>query len=85
MGDDVRITVIATGFDRPAGNRAISKTAYTGKEENRNATTSPVAESVEIQMEKKNINEFQPVVIDTRNIDLPTFLRKYIEDKPEEH
>ncbi len=85
MGDDVRITVIATGFDRPVNNRSISKPAYNGKTENTTSGSIPVAEPVDIQMEKKNVNDFQPVVIDTRNIDLPTFLRKYIEDKPEEH
>jgi cell division protein FtsZ len=80
MGDDVRITVIATGFDRPGAVRTAVRPITLTKDETRKIA-APVAASVARIEPAVKSNEFETVYIDTKNIDLPTFLRNRFEGK----
>jgi cell division protein FtsZ len=81
MGDDVRITVIATGFDRPSTVRTPNRPVTFIREETKKAPAPSVAtEPARVEPGVK-ANEFQPVYVDTTNVDLPTFLRKRFESK----
>jgi cell division protein FtsZ len=67
MKDEVRITVIATGFER------------TGVPHRR--TEMPIRENKERPLQeeaaiKQPAREFQPIVLNTDDLDVPTFLRK---------
>jgi cell division protein FtsZ len=77
MEDDVRITVIATGFDR-AGVRSAINTPASRLESAQRPSFKDVAE-VNSLVEDGDL--FQPRVIDTKNLDLPAFIRRQIEDK----
>ena len=80
MGDDLRITVIATGFDRTAPVRTAVRPLSINSNENRKIAV-PVSASVAKVEPAVKSNEFEPVYIDTKNIDLPTFLRNRFEGK----
>ena len=80
MGDDLRITVIATGFDRATPVRTAVRPVAATREESRKITLPVSKESVRIEPAAK-ANEFQPIYIDTKNVDLPTFLRNRFEGK----
>jgi cell division protein FtsZ len=74
MGDEVRITVIATGFDRPSQMRT-SDTRSTIKEATANKVATGSAAKVEASIPTSTPFEFQPHVIDTSDLDIPAFLR----------
>ena len=80
MGDDLRITVIATGFDRATPVRKAVRPLMSNNNENRKIGAHTTIESAKVEPAVKS-NEFEPVYIDTRNIDLPTFLRNRFEGK----
>ncbi|MBA4379474.1 MAG: cell division protein FtsZ [Anaerolinea sp.] len=84
MGDEIRITVIATGFERTGMPRRITTTT--------NALLSHPATRMEAwpmaarQMESVNVEahpgqasngEFRPQTFNTEDLNIPTFLRKY--------
>lgn len=76
LKDEVRITVIATGFDR-AGVRQTSafETRPAGRmEENRSAASTTAHPRTE-QRSSAAPTEFQPHVINTDDLDIPAFLR----------
>jgi cell division protein FtsZ len=80
MGDDVRITVIATGFERTGVPRR-AFTPTTRAVENTRSNSIPVARQQEmvsvsapVQPQKGN-NEFRPTTLNTDDLDIPTFLR----------
>jgi cell division protein FtsZ len=75
MGDEIRVTVIATGFERTGMPRRIANTrqntrALDGKIVSRNL--EPV--SVEAQNGQAPA-EFKPQTFNTEDLDIPTFLR----------
>jgi cell division protein FtsZ len=73
MGDEIRVTVIATGFERSGMPRRIVNPAThntEGKPGNRQF--EPV--SVEAQIEQAGL-EFHPQTFNTEDLDIPTFLR----------
>jgi len=87
MGDDIRITVIATGFDRP-GVRPVERPVRV--EEPRHYQPQPAAtqrpvehSSVERPAPQRPAapsgtpapTEFQPRVLNTDDLDIPAFLR----------
>ena len=80
MGDDLRITVIATGFDRATPVRTAVRPVASTREESRKITLPVSQEPARIEPAAK-ANEFQPIYIDTKNVDLPTFLRNRFEGK----
>ena len=81
MGDDVRITVIATGFDRASGVQTTRKPVTNSIEENRRTPFQFNNEQVKVEAGSRTVNEFAPVKVDTRNFDLPTFLRIHLDEK----
>lgn len=75
MGDEVRITVIATGFDR-AGVRQTP--AYETRSSNRTEESRPASHTNSQQNEHHSnaaSTEFQPHVFNTDDLDIPAFLR----------
>jgi cell division protein FtsZ len=74
LGDEVRITVIATGFDR-AGMRQTP--AFETRQTNRSEEKRPAANTNTNRSEKPAASptEFQPHVINTDDLDIPAFLR----------
>lgn len=71
MVDEVRITVIATGFERTGMPRRILETSAQRME----ASSTHMPESVERQVTSSKPTEFQPRIFNTEDIDIPTFLR----------
>ncbi|UCE01100.1 MAG: cell division protein FtsZ [Chloroflexota bacterium] len=71
MGDELRITVIATGFERTGiPRRLLEKPA--ARRENQ---TSQVMENSEVSVSSGKPNDFQPRTFNTEDLDIPTFLR----------
>lgn len=66
MGDEIRITVIATGFERPVGVRRSARRVLAG-------------EQVQVNQQEGNQEAapfFEPASFDIEDVDLPTFLRR---------
>jgi cell division protein FtsZ len=73
MTDEIRVTVIATGFERTGMPRRVAHPAarsMDGKPINRSLETV----SVEAQTGQSNL-EFHPQTFNTEDLDIPTFLR----------
>lgn len=73
MGDQIRITVIATGFDR-AGMRTSHERVSSRLEESRPAQRQ-FSESTRFEEAIEAPAEFQPRVLNTSELDIPAFLR----------
>jgi cell division protein FtsZ len=79
MGDELRVTVIATGFERTGVPRRIVE-----KPKNRilNEASGKEVETREMESisvaTQKPINDFQPRTFNTEDLDIPTFLRNRI-------
>jgi cell division protein FtsZ len=71
MKDQVRITVIATGFERTGMPRRIIETSY--KEPHKSAEAEPAP--VQQQPSRSETRDFQPRSFNTEDLDIPTFLR----------
>lgn len=67
MKDEVRITVIATGFERSAPQR------YAGEGVNREPKSERQAQSAPPSQSQRR--DFQPRAFNTEDLDIPTFLR----------
>ena len=67
MSDELRVTVIATGFESSGGPRRRPRRARSRTEANVSATAD--AEAIPVE-------EFQPQVFDVNNLDIPAFLRR---------
>lgn len=70
MGDQVRITVIATGFDRKGMPRRMLRT--------RPGVQQPAAQGQIQPASQPQENELQPANFNTEDLDIPTFLRKRV-------
>ncbi len=68
MKDEVRITVIATGFERTGAPRRISEQPLSDARERATPLNIPVSVP-------KSVPEFQPRAFNTEDLDIPTFLR----------
>jgi cell division protein FtsZ len=84
MGDEVRVTVIATGFERTGMPRRITEQAPKSRSEMRPPTQSQIASreardrGLNDQLEpvsSKPLESFQPRTFNTEDLDIPTFLR----------
>ncbi|MEN6571824.1 MAG: cell division protein FtsZ [Anaerolineaceae bacterium] len=73
MGDQIRITVIATGFDR-AGMRTTHE-RYTSRLEESRPAPRQFSESARTEEPIEAPAEFQPRVLNTSELDIPAFLR----------
>jgi cell division protein FtsZ len=79
MDEDIRITVIATGFDRAGGH--ISASAPVSRlESNRVPQRPTVNESVEGKTGFGAGSDFEPVVMDLKDLNVPAFIRNRIND-----
>jgi cell division protein FtsZ len=79
MGDDLRITVIATGFDQ-AGMRSASSQSQQRFDPTRVVQAPSFGEPIEVGSQKVNDTVFEPRVIDTRDLNVPAFLRNRLND-----
>jgi cell division protein FtsZ len=73
LGDEVHITVIATGFDRSNMPRRTNTNVNTNSDMNR---LNPARVSVAGDNRQLQPADFKPVIMDTGDIDIPTFMRK---------
>jgi cell division protein FtsZ len=71
MKDQVRITVIATGFERTGMPRRIIETSYKEPHKSTEAEPAPVQQ----QPSRSETRDFQPRSFNTEDLDIPTFLR----------
>ena len=81
MGDDLRITVIATGFDRTTGPNPARNLIINNKDETKKTPFQPGNLNGNNESRGKNGNNFDAVRLDTKNVDLPTFLRSHLDEK----
>lgn len=91
MGEELRITVIATGFDRAGGHATVERPVLFKAEEpqlpQRPRTTTveqPTrpAPTVQPRRDSEPVNaDFQPRTVNTEDIDMPTFLRKRLQNR----
>jgi cell division protein FtsZ len=71
MGDDIRVTVIATGFERTGMPRNILERPGPRRER-----VSPGG--AERDVVERKTDDFQPRTFDTEDLDIPTFLRNRV-------
>ncbi len=77
MGEDIRITVIATGFDRASSVRIplAEQRPAPKKDETYSFPASSQSNRAERPAPASSPTEFQPTVINTNDLDIPAFLR----------
>lgn len=75
MGEEIRITVIATGFDRAGVRAPLKESRPISKEEAHSLSTASPAGNIGHQTPSPTPLEFQPTVINTLDLDVPAFLR----------
>ncbi len=78
MGDEVRITVIATGFERAGAPRRIVDPTPARPEIKKHHETVEQSREIPSAPASKATNEFQPRTFNTEDLDIPTFLRNRI-------
>jgi cell division protein FtsZ len=71
MGDELRITVIATGFERTGIPRRLLEKSGVRRENK----TSQIMENSEVAVNIGKPGDFQPRTFNTEDLDIPTFLR----------
>ena len=76
MGEEVRITVIATGFDRPSSGRSpLLETRPAAREATQPIAASSLTNKAERPAPSSTPIEVQPHVMNTNDLDIPAFLR----------
>jgi len=71
MGDELRITVIATGFERTGiPRRLLERTSMPRENE-----TTQIPETSDVMAHSGKPSDFQPRTFNTEDLDIPTFLR----------
>lgn len=75
MGEEIRITVIATGFDRPNNLRSPLLETRPASKEAIAFPASSLTSRAERSAPVPSPTEFQPQVINTNDLDIPAFLR----------
>jgi cell division protein FtsZ len=76
MGDEIRITVIATDFDRSTGRPSVLNRPVSRLEETRNVQ-KPHLEEVDVDAYRSNGSDFGTRVVNSDDIDLPSFMRSW--------
>ncbi len=77
MGDNVRVTVIATGFERASAiPRRLNETRQARPEPRPQSAESPAAPAASAAAPAEHTDLFQPQTYNTDDLDIPTFLRK---------
>jgi cell division protein FtsZ len=80
MTDELRITVIATGFDRASAIK-INSSPVSKADSFQRAYQSSMNESVSVGAAKEPGITFEPTVIDTSRLNIPAFLRNHLENR----
>lgn len=75
MGEELRITVIATGFDRPTNMRSPLLETRPASREALAFPASSQSVKAERSASNQSPDEYQPHVINTNDLDIPAFLR----------
>jgi cell division protein FtsZ len=75
MGEEIRITVIATGFERTAMPRRITTTRSAGNTLDERTSSNYDGASVSVSANTHSNAEFKPQTFNTDDLDIPTFLR----------
>jgi cell division protein FtsZ len=78
MADDIRITVIATGFERSGVPRRMLERTSTRTLEQRPVSFSRQSESISVNAEVQHGGESRPAAppsVNSDDLDIPTFLR----------
>jgi cell division protein FtsZ len=83
MGDEVRVTVIATGFERAGMPRRVVETRQQAQKPRTEIKLSAINETVErapsfnrpLEPVASQPTDFQPRTFNTEDLDIPTFLR----------
>ena len=73
MGDELRITVIATGFERTGIPRRLLKKSTSSQENKVDSVQIP--ENSDVLAGPNEAADFQPRTFNTEDLDIPTFLR----------
>jgi cell division protein FtsZ len=82
LEEELRITVIATGFDRPGTQRIAPPTT---KVESVNKSQQPAyQQSVSVGASREPGITFEPTVIDTSRLNIPAFLRTHLDSRDEQ-
>ena len=74
LGDEIRVTVIATGFDQ-ASIRTVSERPIRAEEPKNVQRIQPTSGRIEPSASQPAAAEFQPRVLNTDDLDIPAFLR----------
>jgi cell division protein FtsZ len=82
LGDELRITVIATGFDKAGATKTISTPAAKGEVSNGFQQSMP-QQTVTVGSSKEPGITFEPTVIDTSRLNIPAFLRVHLDGRDE--
>lgn len=76
MGDEIRVTVIATGFDQSGNVRpSVSRRMQTNEQPGMQQINRQERSSNPMQHSNPNPIEFQPRAVNTDDLDIPAFLR----------
>jgi len=76
MGEEIRITVIATGFDRPSVRSPLLEQRPASKKEELSSYSASGQDLKAVRpAPASSLTEFQPHVINTSDLDIPAFLR----------
>jgi len=77
MGDELRITVIATDFDHTGMRSSMVSRTPSRLEETRNVQKPHLNDEVEVGTDRYANNDFAPRIVDPKDIDLPSFMRSW--------
>jgi cell division protein FtsZ len=88
MGDEIRVTVIATGFDRPSSMRSTSQAPVVNERRNKSEgpqtsqtpqrPTLPVDRTERVQSPQPVPSIFETRLVNTDDLDVPPFLRNHM-------
>jgi cell division protein FtsZ len=81
MGDDLRITVIATGFDQAGIRSAAVNTNQNGRYDPTRVVQRPtINDTVDSGTDRSSELVFEPRVIDPRDLNVPAFIRNRLSE-----
>ncbi|MGD0002977.1 MAG: hypothetical protein ABSE06_01980, partial [Anaerolineaceae bacterium] len=85
MGDEIRVTVIATGFDRPSSIHTTQQAPVVNERRNKSEDTHTAQRPSQPVDRSEHVLSPQPVpvsfgtrLIDTEDLDVPPFLRNHL-------
>jgi len=81
LQDEVRITVIATGFERTGVPRHLLETPKPRSEPVQVASARPTEMKDQQSVAAKQVVDFQPRTFNTEDLDIPTFLRNRVSSR----